>query len=65
MNNDILATIGVGVALFGLFWRMLYTLRRDLDVKINTLSNDMATVKERLSHIEGWIQGRFREGTNG
>ena len=34
----------------------------NLNDKIDTLVTDMSTIKERLAHIEGWIQGRFKEG---
>ena len=33
-----------------------------LDARMARIEGDIGDVKERLSHIEGWIQGRFREG---
>ena len=33
-----------------------------LDVRMARIEGDISDVKERLSHIEGRIQGRFREG---
>jgi len=48
----------VGVAILVLGWFAF----SNLDRKVDDLRVDMANVKERLAHIEGWIQGRFREG---
>ena len=52
MSPELIGILGVGVAVLGLGWKAYHSL-----------SQDMATVKERLAHIEGWIQGRFNEGT--
>ena len=49
--------VGVGMAILILGWCVFDSLRRDLD----GLRVDVATVKERLARIEGWIAGRFRE----
>ena len=35
---------------------------RLLSARIDSLQRDVAGIDSRLSHIEGWIQGRFREG---
>ena len=58
--------VGVGIAVFG--WRMINSLDTKLSARIDTLGTriddlqkDMAGIGSRLSHIEGWIQGRFRE----
>ena len=59
MSAEFWAVIAVGVAVITLGW-FAYS---NLDAKADTLATDMATVKERLAHIEGWIQGQFREGT--
>jgi hypothetical protein len=59
MSAEFWAIIGVGVAVAGLHWRMFDSLSR----RIDALQADMATVKERLARIEGWIEGRFTEGT--
>ncbi len=59
MSAEFWAIIGVGVAVVGLQWRMFDRLSR----RIDALQADMATVKERLTRIEGWIEGRFTEGT--
>ena len=44
--------LAIGIAILALDWRAFDSLR-----------GDMATVKERLARIEGWIAGRFREET--
>ena len=61
MSAEFWAILGVGVALFsvgaallGLVWRMFDSLRRDI-----------YAISERLARIEGWIEGRFRESTQG
>ena len=52
---ELLAIIGVGVTIIGVNLRLYAMLRND----INDMRKDFG---ERLAHIEGWIQGRFREG---
>ena len=57
----------------GLQWRMYASLNRRLDRiegrldriegRMDRLQEDLTSVKERLSRIEGWIDGRFREET--
>ena len=65
MSPEIWAPIGttlvVGVGLLTLGWFGFNSLRQD----INGLRHDVANLNSRLSHIEGWIQGRFREGAGG
>lgn len=65
MSAEFWAIIGIGAALTAvgataitLGWNMYARL----DVRIGRIEGDISDVKERLSHIEGWIQGRFREG---
>ena len=60
--------VGAGIAVFG--WRMINSLDTKLSARIDRLGTriddlqkDMAFIGSRLSRIEGWIQGRFREGT--
>ena len=66
MNPEIWApvgttlAVGLGVAIFG--WRMINSLDVKLSARIDSLQRDVAGIDSRLSHIEGWIQGRFREG---
>ena len=66
LSAEFWAIIGVGVALAAigvtattLGWNMYARL----DGRMERIEGNIGDVKERLSHIEGWIQGRFREGT--
>ncbi len=70
MSAEFWAIIGVGVALAGLQWRMYASLNASLnarmdriEVRLDRVEADLTSVKERLSRIEGWIAGRFREET--
>ena len=58
LSAEFLAIISVGVAILVLGWFAF----SNLDRKVDDLRVDMADVKERLAHIEGSIQGRFKEG---
>ena len=49
MKGESIAMLSFGIAALVFLWR---------------LHVDMANVKERLARIEGWIEGRFSEGTN-
>ena len=57
MNPEFWAVIGVGVALAGLQWHIYSSLNARMD----RIEADLTSIKERLSRIEGWIAGRFRE----
>lgn len=77
MSAEFWAIIGVGVALAGMQWRMYASLNANLngrmdriearmdriEARIERIEADLTGVKERLSRIEGWIAGRFREET--
>ena len=70
MSAEFWAIIGVGAALAGLQWRMYASLNASLngridriEARLDRIEADLASVKERLSRIEGWIAGRFREET--
>ena len=70
MSAEFWAIIGVGVALAGMQWRMYASLNANLngrmdriEARIERIEADLTSVKERLSRIEGWIAGRFREET--
>ena len=73
MSAEFWAIIGVGVALAGLQWRMYASLNGRIDriearmdrieARLDRIEADLTSVKERLSRIEGWIAGRFREET--
>ena len=54
---ELLAIIGGGVTIIGVNLRLYAMLRND----INDMRKDFG---ERLAHIEGLIQGRFREGAS-
>lgn len=77
MSAEFWAIIGVGVALAGLQWRMYASLNGSLnnrmdriearmdriEARLDRIEADLTSIKERLSRIEGWIAGRFREET--
>ena len=77
MSAEFWAIIGVGVALAGMQWRMYASLNASLngrmdriearmdriEARMERIEADLTSVKERLSRIEGWIAGRFREET--
>ena len=70
MSAAFWAIVGVGVALAGLQWRMYTSLSASLngrmdriEVRLDRIEADLTSIKERLSRIEGWIAGRFREET--
>ena len=48
LTAENVTTWAFGVAVLVFLWR---------------LHVDVSNVKERLARIEGWIEGRFREGT--
>ena len=65
MSAEFWAIMGVGAALAGLQWRMYASLNGRLDrieARVDRMQEDLASVKERLARIEGWIGGRFTEG---
>ena len=77
MSAEFWTIVGVGMALAGLQWRMYASLNANLNGRMNRIEAhmdrietrldrieaDLTSVKERLSRIEGWIAGRFREET--
>jgi len=75
LGSEFWAIIGVGVLLAGLIGGMYGSLRNDIAVlradvasvkdDVASVKTEVVSIKERLAHIEGWIQGRFREGTAG
>ncbi|MCY4361062.1 MAG: hypothetical protein OXE42_02580 [Gammaproteobacteria bacterium] len=52
MSPEFMATIGVGIALAGLILR--------LDKRIDKVAEELADVRDRLSRLEGLIEGLFR-----
>lgn len=66
LSAEFWAIIGVGVMLAAIGVTAItlgWNMYARLDVRMERIEGDISDVKERLSHIEGWIQGRFREGT--
>ena len=71
MTPEFWAIIGVGVALAALQWRLYGSLNARMDrietrmdrmeARIDRIEAVLASIKERLSRIEGWIAGRFGE----
>ena len=57
-SKEFWAIIAVGVAILGLGWQAY----NRVDMRLDVVQRDLSNVKERLAHIEGWIEGRFREG---
>ena len=65
LSVEFWAIIGVGVMLAAIGFTAItlgWNMYARLDVRMARIEGDINDVKERLSHIEGWIQGRFREG---
>ena len=70
------AGLGFGVTMLGLGWRVYHRLdtrldmlrddvtRRfgDLDRRFNDLDRRISDLDRRLARVEGWIEGRFRDG---
>ena len=65
LSAEFWAIIGVGVMLAAIGFTAItlgWNMYARLDVRMARIEGNISDVKERLSHIEGWIQGRFREG---
>lgn len=56
MSPEFMAIIGVGIALAGLILRQ----GARLDKRVDKLVGDLADVRDRLSRLEGLIEGLFR-----
>ena len=64
MSAEFWAIIGVGVALTAVGVTTItlgWSMYARLDARLDRIEVDLTSVKERLSRIEGWIAGRFRE----
>lgn len=65
MSAEFWAILGVGVAILSLGvtglvvgWHMFNSLRGD----ISAMNGRLNAMDRRLARIEGWIEGRFKEG---
>ena len=66
ISVELVGILAVGAAILGLGWQAYNRLDTRIDAlhsDVVAVKSDVSNVKERLAHIEGWIQGRFREGT--
>ena len=64
MSPEFWAIIGVGVALTAVGATAItlgWSMYARLDARLDRIEVDLTSVKERLSRLEGWIAGRFRE----
>ena len=75
MSAEVWAILGVGIALGGLMWRMLRSMRQDMDRRfeqvaecfrevrqqIARLAEDHHTLARELSELRGEIRGRLVE----
>ena len=52
MNAEIASVLGTGVAIVGLTWRMMASLRREM-------RRDVTDLRERMARIEGRLDGYF------
>ena len=53
MTNELIAILGVGVALAGLIMPSLRGLRQE----VNGLSARMGSLEQRMAHLEGLLEG--------
>lgn len=59
MNAEMWTIIAVGVALAGLQWRMYAGLNGRMDrfeTRMDQMQQDLTSVKERLSRLEGQVE---------
>ena len=59
MNAEIGSVLGTGVAIVGLTWRMIASLRREMRQEIEELRRDVTDLRERMARIEGRLDGYF------
>lgn len=59
MNAEIASVLGTGVAIAGLTWRMMASLRRVMRQEIGELRRDVTDLREGMARIEGRLDGYF------
>ena len=59
MNAEIASVLGTGVAIVGLTWRMMASLRRVMRQEIGELRRDVTDLREGMARIEGRLDGYF------
>ena len=71
MSNELIALVAVGAALAGLILTTSRGLRQDikqgearLEAQINGLRGEVNQLRERMSHLEGLLEG-LREAITG
>lgn len=70
MSAEIISILGTGIAVVGLMWRMMASLRQDvrqemqgIRSKIAELRRDVADLRERMARVEGRLDGYFARQT--
>ena len=64
MSGEIMAILGVGVALGGLIYTSLARLENRLDARISAVESQLGELRERMAHLEGLLEG-LREAITG
>ena len=64
MSGEIMAILGVGVALGGLIYTSLARLETRLDARISAVESQLGELRERMAHLEGLLEG-LREAITG
>lgn len=64
MSAEIMAILGVGVALGGLIYTSLARLENRLDARISAVESQLGELRERMAHLEGLLEG-LREAITG
>ena len=59
MNAEIASVLGTGLAIVGLTWRMIASLRREMRQEIEELRRDVTDLRGRMARIEGRLDGYF------
>ena len=59
MSAEIISTLGMGIAVVGLMWRMMASLRQEIRLEIAELRRDVADLRKRMARVEGRLDGYF------